>query len=115
MAKTKAGVYVRISHADGEESDEALKLQRQKARCVEKVESAGWELIEVFEDDGFSGWDPKVVRPAFERMKKGIADGAIDVVVAISLDRLSRRTVVAGELSELCKKHGAVIHVLDLG
>ena len=90
----KVVIYARMSHADGDD-EESLGISRQVAMCEEVInDKDGWVLTETFIDDGFSGWDPKVERPDYNRMLEAVDEGHIDVVVAYALDRLSRLSLI---------------------
>ncbi|MFF1846866.1 recombinase family protein [Streptomyces sp. NPDC058217] len=63
-----------------------------------------------FADVGKSGWDPGVVRPAFEEMMAAVRAGHVDAVVVFSLSRLTRQGALEAMLinNELAK-HGVLL------
>lgn len=80
--------YTRIS--DAEQSKDGLSLDTQRAAIEAECERRGWELIEVIEDDGYSGRNDK--RPGLQRALTmlGRKKERPDAVVVARLDRLTR-------------------------
>jgi len=122
MAKgneTRAVIYARISKDDedrsGTDDDDNKKIQRQVKECEDFCELKGWEVKKIYRDVNLSAFKPNVVRPGYNKMKAGIEKGAFDVVVAVALDRISRRTAETGKLAEICEANNAVIHTLAQG
>ena len=96
----KAAVYVRLSREDGSvaelKKDESNSIANQKSLILQFIEKQeNIELVEVFEDDGYSGvfFDN---RPDFLRMLEFIEAGKIDTVIVKDLSRLGRNYVEAG-------------------
>jgi DNA invertase Pin-like site-specific DNA recombinase len=81
----KAAVYTRVST---EEQVEGTSLEMQRDRCVAYCEARGWEVVEVYTDEGVSG--SLASRPALDRMMAAAAAGRVDIVVVYKLDRFSR-------------------------
>ena len=51
------GIYVRLSQED-EHAGESISIENQKKMLMEYVsKQAGWNLVEIYEDDGYSGTD----------------------------------------------------------
>ena len=49
------GIYVRLSQED-ERAGESLSIENQKKMLTEYVsQQSGWNLVEICEDDGYSG------------------------------------------------------------
>ena len=49
------GIYVRLSQEDMREG-ESLSIENQKKMLIDYVsQQAGWNLVEICEDDGYSG------------------------------------------------------------
>lgn len=83
---TRAAIYARLSR----NKDGSTSIARQVSDCRERFEK-GWTEVGVYEDDDFSAYDTTVTRPAWERMLTDIADGRVELVVALALDRLGRQ------------------------
>ncbi|HEY3034868.1 MAG TPA: recombinase family protein [Streptosporangiaceae bacterium] len=83
-----AAIYARVSSAR-QAKDETIASQtaalREHARAAGLEVPAQW----VFEDAGHSG--ATLVRPALERLRDLAAQGAIDVILVHSPDRLARK------------------------
>ena len=98
MAKKpkRAAIYARVSTKNGQTP------QNQILRLREVADKAGWKVVEEFVDQGISGAKGRDKRPAFDRLCKAATRREIDVVMAWSVDRLSRSLQdLVGFLSEL--------------
>lgn len=87
--KPRAGVYLRIS-PKAVENKEVWAIERQQAACLELCERMGWEPTIVYKDEGVSASSRKA-RPAYEQLKRDMADGKIDAVAVWVMDRLMRK------------------------
>ncbi len=83
MAK-RVGIYARVSTRNGQTTENQLLELRAVA------ERNGWEVVEVFTDDGVSGGKGRDQRPGLDELLKGVARKEFDVVAAWSVDRLGR-------------------------
>jgi len=83
-----AAIYARVS---SEQQREANTIASQTASLIEFAQSHDLEIRQewVFEDDGYSG--ATLERPGLERVRDLAAEGQIQVVLAYSPDRLSRK------------------------
>jgi DNA invertase Pin-like site-specific DNA recombinase len=89
-------LYVRVSTAD-----QTVANQQRELEAV--AERHGWEVVEIFADQGVSG--AKDRRPALDRLRQGIVRKDFDVVAAWSVDRLGRSLQhLLGFLGELKAK-----------
>ena len=84
LPKLRAGVYARYSsdHQSTASIDDQVRI------CRAEIERNGWDLVEVYADPGISG--ASTFRPGYQKLLLDASTGALDVVVAESLDRLSR-------------------------
>jgi DNA invertase Pin-like site-specific DNA recombinase len=82
--------YCRVSTDEQAERGVSLASQRRKIRA--QCEAQGYELVQVYTDEGVSGTVPPADRPALSRALETISSGNADGLVAVRLDRLSRRT-----------------------
>jgi site-specific DNA recombinase len=83
-----AAIYARVS---SEQQREEHTIASQTASLIEFAKSHDLEVPEewVFEDEGYSG--ATLERPGLERVRDLAAEGQIQVVLAYSPDRLSRK------------------------
>jgi DNA invertase Pin-like site-specific DNA recombinase len=90
MAKRKAAgshkrvaLYLRVSTTGQNATN-----QRRELEAV--AERHGWELVQVFSDNGISGAKGRKDRPGLDALLKGVARREFDMVAAWSVDRLGR-------------------------
>jgi DNA invertase Pin-like site-specific DNA recombinase len=90
MAKRKAAdshkrvaLYLRVSTTGQNTTN-----QRRELEAV--AERHGWELVQVFSDNGISGAKGRKDRPGLDALLKGVARREFDMVAAWSVDRLGR-------------------------
>ena len=99
MAKDyKVGIYVRLSQEDSR-AGESISVENQKLMLTKHVKEMGWELKEVYQDDGFSGTNQN--RPAFQRMMSDVRQGFINTILIKDLSRLGRNYLEVGNLAEV--------------
>ena len=98
----RAVVYSRVS-TDGQEKD-GTSLETQEQAAVEYARANGWPVIEPIRDAA-SGF--VLERPGMERLRRLLDEGLVDVVVAYSVDRLSRNQNHIGVLFDEVQRAGA--------
>src|SRR5437899_11543524 len=88
MPEILAALYARVS---SDQQAEAHTIDSQVVALRARVAEDGLEVPaeREFLDDGFSG--ATLVRPALERLRDLVAEGAIDRVCVHSADRLARK------------------------
>ena len=110
----RAVVYARYSS----ELQREASIEDQVRLCRRRIDEAHWQLTEVYADRGVSG--ASQLRPGYQKLIEDARAGRFDVVVAESIDRLSRDqehiaalfkllsfcsiplvTIAEGEISEL--------------
>ena len=98
-----AAIYARVS---SEQQREENTIASQTASLVEFAKSHDLEVPKewVFEDEGYSG--ATLERPGLERVRDLAAEGQIQVVLAYSPDRLSRKYAYQILLIEEFARHG---------
>lgn len=97
----KVAIYIRLSREDvDKQCDESESIINQRALLKEYVEKLGWryQLVDIYEDPGYTGTNFN--RPEFQRMKKDIELGKINMVVTKDLSRLGRDYIETGEYIE---------------
>lgn len=107
----KVGIYVRLSKEDSR-GEESVSIENQKYMLTSHVKENGWELTEVYQDDGFSGTNQK--RPAFQRMIADVKSGLINTILIKDLSRLGRNYLEVGNLAEVfLPEHGCELISLN--
>ena len=98
-----AAIYARVS---SEQQREENTIASQTASLIEFAKSHDLEVPKewVFEDEGYSG--ATLERPGLERVRDLAAEGQIQVVLAYSPDRLSRKYAYQILLIEEFARHG---------
>ena len=80
----RCAIYARYSSDNQREAS----IEDQVRSCRAHIEKVGWELAQVYTDHGISG--ATTLRPGYQKLLEDARGGAFDVVIAESLDRLSR-------------------------
>ena len=108
----KVGAYVRLSKEDSTRVGESISIENQKLMLTKHVADNDWELIEIYQDDGFTGTNQK--RPAFQRMIADVKSGLINAVLIKDLSRLGRNYLDVGNLAEVfLPEHGCELISLN--
>jgi site-specific DNA recombinase len=102
----RAAVYVRIS-ADREGRE--LGVERQLDYCRAICDRGGWTIVETFSDNDLSASrQSRKPRPNYQQMLRMAREGQLDVIVAYSTSRLTRRPREFEDLIDLAE-HGVRI------
>ncbi|MGF7059066.1 recombinase family protein [Brassicibacter mesophilus] len=80
----KVAIYIRVSTI--EQAREGFSIGAQKDRLVKYCQAKGWNIKDIYIDDGYTGTNTD--RPALKSMLEKLND--IDIVLVYKLDRLSR-------------------------
>lgn len=89
--------YLRCAVKDEKDAaDQLAEIQRY-------VENRGWELADVYLDNGYSGHSDQ--RPALVRLQQDVQDGRADVVVVSNLARLFRNLFGLQRFMQLLWNH----------
>ena len=94
----RAAIYCRLSSEDGADH-ESMSIGNQRALLTEYVQKQGWEVVDTYIDDGFSGTN--FDRPGFRRMIADIEKGRINLVITKDLSRLGRNYIMCGQYTEI--------------
>ena len=94
----RAAIYCRLSSEDGADH-ESMSIGNQRALLAEYVQKQGWEVVDTYIDDGFSGTN--FDRPGFQRMIADIEKGRINLVITKDLSRLGRNYIMCGQYTEI--------------
>src|SRR3989344_4657308 len=99
-----SATYLRVSTED---QTYGLSIDVQKNLCQKKAEAEGYEVLEVINDEGISGY--KNDRPGLIHLKELIENGVIKAVVALESSRLFRNTESHIGFMNLAFKYGIEI------
>ena len=89
------GIYVRLSQED-ERAGESLSIENQKKMLTEYVSKQdGWNLIEICEDDGYSG--TSFDRPGDRQLLEDAKSGKINLILCKDLSRFGRNYIEVGQ------------------
>lgn len=93
----RAAIYCRLSK-DDELQGESASIANQRDMLETYCEKQGWEVVAVFQDDGYTGLNME--RPDLKRMLKAIERKQVNLVVTKDLSRLGRNYLQTGQLIE---------------
>ncbi len=88
------GIYVRLSK-DDLRVGESLSIENQKLILTKYVQEQGWNIIDVYVDDGFSG--TSFDRPSVTRLLEDAKSGKINLVLCKDLSRFGRNYIQVGQ------------------
>lgn len=89
-----AGIYVRLSQEDMR-AGESLPIEHQKLILTKYVREQGWNLVDTYVDDGFSGTDFN--RPSVQRLLSDAQTGRINLIICKDLSRFGRNYIEVGQ------------------
>lgn len=102
----RVAAYIRVSTE--EQSQSGAGLEAQRAAILAEVERRGWQLVETFEDRGFSARDLK--RPGIKAALDALGRGDASALVVAKLDRLSRSMIdFTGIMATATKESWALV------
>jgi DNA invertase Pin-like site-specific DNA recombinase len=84
----RAAIYVRVST---DKQSESVANQTSGLRQV--AERRGWDVVEVYTDEGISGAKGRDKRPALDAMLNDASRRKFDVVMAWAIDRVGRSLI----------------------
>src|SRR5262245_50787762 len=94
-SRMRAALYLRVS-TDGQ------SVENQRRDLQKLAELRGWDVVAIYEDDGFSGPKGRHKRPGLDAMLKDAKRRRFDIVTFWAIDRLGRSTAtVATTMDEL--------------
>jgi len=105
----RVAIYARYS--SDLQSDASIEDQVEV--CRRYAELKGWRITEVFSDRAISGANSD--RPGYLAMQQAVRSGACDVILAESLDRLSRRVADVSALHDDLSFNGISLHTVATG
>ena len=100
----RAAIYCRLSK-DDDLDGESASIANQRAMLENYCEKQGWEVVAVYQDDGYTGLNME--RPDLKRMLKAIERKQVNLVITKDLSRLGRNYLQTGTLIEdFFPRHG---------
>lgn len=87
------GVYCRLSQ-DDKQNNESISIETQKLILLDYVKKHGYNLIDIYVDDGYSGTNFN--RPDFQRLMNDVNNGKINMILTKDLSRLGRDYLQTG-------------------
>lgn len=94
-----AGIYLRLSR-DDERAGESLSIENQKILVTKYVRDKGWEIKDVYVDDGYSGTN--FDRPGVKRLLDDAKAGEINTIVVKDLSRFRQKLYSCRSVYRLC-------------
>lgn len=94
-----AGIYLRLSR-DDERAGESLSIENQKILVTKYAKEKGWEIKDVYVDDGYSGTNFE--HPGVKRLLDDAKAGEINTIVVKDLSRFGRNYILVGQVYRLC-------------
>lgn len=88
------GIYVRLSQED-ERAGESLSIENQKRILTKYVNDQGWNIIDTYVDDGYSGTN--FDRPGVTRLLDDAMAGKINLIIVKDLSRFGRNYIQVGQ------------------
>lgn len=94
----QTAIYCRLSIEDRNKprQDPSQSIRNQKALLCDYCRQHGWDIFDIYIDDGYSGIDRS--RPAWNRMLRDCENGAVDIVLCKDQSRFSRDIVVVEQI-----------------
>lgn len=91
-------IYCRLSN-DDERDGESVSIENQKLLLQNYVRQRGWNEVDVYIDDGYSGTNFQ--RPGFREMLDDARNGLINLILVKDLSRLGRDFVEVGRYTDV--------------
>lgn len=88
------GIYARLSRDDGQDS-ESVSIENQRLILTKYVGEQGWQLHDVYVDDGISG--TTFERPGIQRLLDDAKNGIINTIIVKDLSRFGRNYIQVGQ------------------
>lgn len=91
MKKNRVDIYARLSDEDRHKinkDDDSESIANQKSMLLKYALEQGWEVINVYSDDDYSGVDN--TRPQFQKLLKDCENRVVDIVLCKTQSRFSR-------------------------
>ena len=106
---TTVALYARYSS----DLQRETSIDDQVRLCREFAERQGWEVINCYTDHGISG--ANLLRPGMQMLMQDAATGKFEIILAESLDRISRDQEDIAHVHKRLSFAGIAIHTLSEG
>ena len=107
----RVAIYTRVSTED--QAKEGYSLEAQQERLLAYCEAQGWEIADLYREDGHSGRNTR--RPAYQRMMEERQKW--DVILVMKMDRIHRNSknfmIMMENLEKWGKKFTSMNESLD--
>lgn len=98
----RVAIYIRVSTE--EQAKEGFSISAQRQRLMSYAESMGWDIYDIYIDEGYSG--AKSERPELNRLRGDIKNKSIDLVLVWKVDRFFRNVYYLSEMLHQMDKSG---------
>lgn len=106
----KVVIYLRVS----QDRDDQQSIENQHRECLAYAEAKGWQVVDICQDLGKSGYKPGVKRPGFDQAMNLVRTKQADVFLVWKVSRFIRRIREFHMfLNDLVKAGGAFDSVTD--
>ena len=105
----RVAIYARYSS----DMQREASIEDQVEICRRYADTHGWRIVDVFSDRAISGANSN--RPGYMAMQEAGRAGAFDVILAESLDRLSRRVADVAALHDELTFNRVALHTVATG
>jgi site-specific DNA recombinase len=102
----RIALYLRVS---SEEQREAGTIQTQRAELERHAAAHGFDVFDVYDDDGVSGTIPLHERPAGARLLEDAKRDAFESVLVYRLDRLARTQLAILDAADRLERVGVAL------
>jgi DNA invertase Pin-like site-specific DNA recombinase len=106
----RVAIYTRVSRDD---TGTGKSNERQEEACRLLAQMRDWEVVAAEGDVSKSAYDPSAARPGWARIEDLMRSGAVDIVIAWKLDRVTRRVSGLVDLILLCQETGTQFATTD--
>lgn len=105
MTKKRAAIYTRVSSALQRDN---FSIAGQKKLLEEVCQRNGWEIYEVYTDNGLTG--KNMNRPALLKMNEDAKNGKFDIILIYRLNRLARNTKHMIDMVDFYNKYNVEVY-----
>ncbi|PKE50746.1 recombinase family protein [Macrococcoides caseolyticum] len=105
MTKKRAAIYTRVSSALQRDN---FSIAGQKKLLEEVCQRNGWEIYEVYTDNGLTG--KNMNRPALLKMNEDAKNGKFDIILIYRLNRLARNTKHMIDMIDFYNKYNVEVY-----
>jgi site-specific DNA recombinase len=108
-AKKRVILYARVS--TDEQAKKGYSLSGQLRELREHAEKMAYSVVMESVDDGYEG--DSLWRPGIDQIRRRVAQGGVDLVLAMERDRVARKRGYVFVLEEEFREHGCALRALE--